>query len=266
MKKNRNAPHVYTNEQKEFIVNNFDKYSNKALTELFNDIFHTSLSYRQIKSFKIKNHLSYQKYHTYTQEEKYWLSKNYDKHYVKDLVQMFNEKFNANLSEANIMSYKKKHNLTHHHGTFKVWELPPEILVTNKKRKSSSENMKKYNKSKRIEGEKAGYKDGNNYVDKYGRHYVIVRDEIKRKNIYIKRDRYVYEKTYGKIPKDNVIIHIDGDISNDNIDNLKTVKRGVVVSLNKRQLRTNYVELNKLGIEIAELQQIVNELKNKLKI
>ncbi|MDY9924878.1 HNH endonuclease [Methanosarcina sp.] len=52
------------------------------------------------------------------------------------------------------------------------------------------------------------------------------------KNNRVRRARKVYEDTYGEIPREYVIYHIDGDNSNDHPSNLEAISRAELVKRN----------------------------------
>lgn len=52
-------------------------------------------------------------------------------------------------------------------------------------------------------------------------------------NKWINKGRYIYEQTYGKVPKDHMIIHLDGNKEHFNIDNLKCIPNEISGKLAK---------------------------------
>lgn len=71
--------------------------------------------------------------------------------------------------------------------------------------------------------------------------------------------RYVYEQTYGEIPKGMTIIFLDGDHTNCSIDNLMAVPQAVNALLMTKQLRSANGELTKVGIEWCKLYRMLQE-------
>ena len=70
-----------------------------------------------------------------------------------------------------------------------------------------------------------------------------------------------YEKYYGEIPKGYWIYHLDGNVSNNSIDNLIALERSIVASLNITGLKSTDKELTKLGIDILKINRKVKERK-----
>jgi hypothetical protein len=52
-----------------------------------------------------------------------------------------------------------------------------------------------------------------------------------------RRPRVIYEQEYGEIPHGCVIFHLDGDMHNDNPENLVAVTRAQLVKLNQEKAR-----------------------------
>lgn len=70
------------------------------------------------------------------------------------------------------------------------------------------------------------------------------------------RSRVVWEEHHGKIPKDHIIVHLDGDGMNDNIDNLACVPRRYM-ALSARALggiKSPSREVNEAKIKYCELK------------
>lgn len=94
----------------------------------------------------------------------------------------------------------------------------------------------------------------------------LVRIKINDKQWKYKQ-RYIYEKHYGEIPEDYVVIFLDGDKNNYDIDNLYAAPKEIV--------RTFYAithdnklynkELTEVGLKIAELKIKENENRRKIK-
>ena len=55
---------------------------------------------------------------------------------------------------------------------------------------------------------------------------------IKVKNKWQEYSRHIWESVYGKIPKGIVLIHLDDNKLNDDIDNLKAIRRGDLFRIN----------------------------------
>lgn len=82
---------------------------------------------------------------------------------------------------------------------------------------------------------------------------------IKTENGFIRKDRYVYENSFGKIPDDSVLIHLDGDKDNCNIDNLLLVSRRISARAYKcfGKIDGN-ADRMKLILELVKLEDLIN--------
>ena len=64
----------------------------------------------------------------------------------------------------------------------------------------------------------------------------------------------VWEKAYGKLPEDKILIHIDGNNYNNSLDNLMSVTRQELLNVNQEGL-TDDAELNKTIIYRAKINR-----------
>lgn len=82
---------------------------------------------------------------------------------------------------------------------------------------------------------------------------------------WVKKARYIYEKTYGKLPEGMTVIHLDGNVSNDEINNLKALPKKVAIRMASNHLYFNNKELTETGIKIAEIYAEVGKKSRKEK-
>lgn len=76
----------------------------------------------------------------------------------------------------------------------------------------------------------------------------IVRDYIK-----------IWEDNHGKVPDGYAIIHLDKDISNNNLDNLACVPRGYIMTLCQYGWYSKNPEITKAGIEWLNLRKAIKD-------
>ena len=79
----------------------------------------------------------------------------------------------------------------------------------------------------------------------------------------VHKHRYLYEQAFGEIPKDKVLIFLDGNKRNLNLDNLKCITRKQLIKMNQNKLFYNNAELTNTGAELANLMLKINEVKKK---
>ena len=83
---------------------------------------------------------------------------------------------------------------------------------------------------------------------------------IKVGNRWITKARYVYSQHHGvELTRDDVIIHLDGDKTNDDIDNLKLSNRRIVAKLLKMGFSDN---VKRTAVAIAELELKIKDIEN----
>ena len=81
---------------------------------------------------------------------------------------------------------------------------------------------------------------------------------------WVQKHRYLYEQQFGEIPRDKVLIFLDGNKQNLNLDNLKCITRKQLIKMNQNGLFYNNAELTEAGSELANLMLKINEVsKNK---
>lgn len=72
--------------------------------------------------------------------------------------------------------------------------------------------------------------------------------------------RRIWEENCGPIPKDKIVIFLDGDKQNLSIDNLALVTRSENITINKMGLRGS-AEITQAGIQFVRLQTAINRIK-----
>lgn len=174
----------------------------------------------------------------------------------KEIVEIFNKKYNLDMTIDKLSSLlsRKKIN-TGTLGYFKKYHIP-------------------WNKGKKgyIGANRTSFKKGNipfnwkpvgsERVDKDG--YTLVKIAEPKK--WALKHRIIWEEQHKKkIPKDSVIIFVDGDKSNLNIDNLLCVTRDELKVLNKCRLISSVPELTKVGLNIAKIKIKLAEIRKKKK-
>ena len=99
---------------------------------------------------------------------------------------------------------------------------------------------------------------GSEFIDKEGYTYIKVADP----NEWIMKQRYIYEKEYGPLPKNYSVIFADSNKNNFDINNLILVRdKDKLVAKNKHLIFED-AELTKSGLLIAKL---INEVHDKNK-
>lgn len=180
-------------------------------------------------------------YHNFTEEEKNYIFANYKSQNARQLSDNINKLYNSNVSMEQVNRFKVRNKLKS--GIpFKCWELPK----TKKQKEALANNIRKFNYSRK---KQIGYE----YTNVQGINFVKYKDEENKHNNYMRKARYIYEKYNGKISDDYVILHLDGNKSNDTIDNLIAIPKSYFDYLRVRGLIIKDKETNKTAIMSTDL-------------
>ncbi len=87
--------------------------------------------------------------------------------------------------------------------------------------------------------------------------------KIAEPNQWALKHRLIYERAFGAVPRDKIIIFLDGNKLNFNIDNLKMITRKQNSFLNKQKLRFDNPELTMIGINISAVLEKCLEVKKE---
>lgn len=199
---------------------------------------------------------------SYTQEQENFLKTHYYGISRQELADMFNAEFGTNKSIGAIKSWCNNRGLNcGSDGKFKnghtSWQTG---LMGNDYRSHFTEET--FKKSVSCIIPKRKYEIGDTFY-KSGEFYVLVSTDSKipiEKRGILKR-RYVYEKAYGKIPKQHIIIQLDGDKSNFDLDNLYCIPQKYVPLMNKNHWYTDSREHTLSAIKWCELYYALKENK-----
>lgn len=195
----------------------------------------------------------------YTKEQKQFLI---DHNYMtpaKDLADMFNKRFNTNITKTNIKNFRGNNNLnsgltgrfekghkTHNKG--KKWD---DYMPKEKQKNCRKTTFKKGNvpKNHRLVGEERINIDG----------YIEIK--VKEPNKWELKHRYIYKQFYGEIPKGYNVIFLDGNKHNLDISNLKAISKHDNLIMNENNLRFNNKEITESAYLIVQIENKRRSLK-----
>ena len=187
------APKKYNDE---WIIANYNNYPFvKDLAAAYNKKFNDNISRRTL-AHHCEDKLGLHKNLGYTEEQDEWLKSNFSKLGRKECTKQFNEKFGTNKLEGNLKVHCNR-------------DLKLKITKTDK----SLHHSPKYSEGHEIFHKNSGY--------------IFVKSSD-RNAIYITKQRYIYEKAHGKIPKGYSVIFLDGDRTNFDLDNLMCIPNGYI--------------------------------------
>lgn len=194
----------------------------------------------------------------YTDEVKQFILDNYKGRYNQELADLFNQKFNTNITSRTIKSYKANNKLNSGlTGKFRKGQTPH-----NKGKKMPKEVYEKVKHTMFAKGNvPPNHRPvGSERISKDG--YIEVK--VAEPNKWRLKQRVVYEETKGKIPEGCPIIFLDGNKRNFDIDNLRCITRSELLYLNCNGLN-NSNEITETGILMARLDRAKNKKKQELK-
>lgn len=194
----------------------------------------------------------------YTDEMKQFILDNYKGRYNQELADLFNQKFNTNITSRMIKSYKANNKLNSGlTGKFRKGQTPH-----NKGKKMPKEVYEKVKHTMFAKGNvPPNHRPvGSERISKDG--YIEVK--VAEPNKWRLKQRVVYEEAKGKIPEGCPIIFLDGNKRNFDIDNLRCVTRSELLYLNCNGLN-NSNEITETGILMARLDRAKNKKKQELK-
>ncbi len=189
---------------------------------------------------------------------KQFILDNYKGRYNQELADLFNQKFNANITSRTIKSYKANNNLNSGlTGKFRKGQTPH-----NKGKKMPKEVYEKVKHTMFAKGNvPPNHRPvGSERISKDG--YIEVK--VAEPNKWRLKQRVVYEEAKGKIPEGCTIIFLDGNKRNFDIDNLRCITRSELLYLNCNGLN-NSNEITETGILMARLDRAKNKKKQELK-
>lgn len=194
----------------------------------------------------------------YTDEMKQFILDNYKGRYNQELADLFNQKFNTNITSRMIKSYKANNKLNSGlTGKFRKGQTPH-----NKGKKMPKEVYEKVKHTMFAKGNvPPNHRPvGSERISKDG--YIEVK--VAEPNKWRLKQRVVYEEAKGKIPEGCPIIFLDGNKRNFDIENLRCITRSELLYLNCNGLN-NSNEITETGILMARLDRTKNKKKQELK-
>lgn len=189
---------------------------------------------------------------------KQFILDNYKGRYNQELADLFNQKFNTNITSRMIKSYKANNKLNSGlTGKFRKGQTPH-----NKGKKMPKEVYEKVKHTMFAKGNvPPNHRPvGSERISKDG--YIEVK--VAEPNKWRLKQRVVYEEAKGKIPEGCTIIFLDGNKRNFDIDNLRCITRSELLYLNCNGLN-NSNEITETGILMARLDRTKNKKKQELK-
>lgn len=191
----------------------------------------------------------------YTEDHINFIADNVKNRSSENLTEVFNANFNTDFSVSQIIHLKKTNRLT------------SGIDAKFQKGRIS------HNKGKKglSEGSSTSFKKGrvpHNYLPVgteiiNGDGYSVIK--VADLNIWKYKQRIVWEKANGSIPKGFAVIFSDRNKQNFNLDNLVLISKAILIALNRKHWILEDSDLTKAAINITKVNHKIGELENSIK-
>ena len=192
--------------------------------------------------------------HTYSTEEIEWLRVNAPGKLRKDLLTMFNKRFDTDISFNQLCGTMKRYQIRNGvNGQFQKGHIP-------------------YTKGKKgitLGGRETQFKKGNmphNHLP-VGTERIAFNDYIQVKVAEPKtwkgKHVVIWEQVNGPVPEGHVVIFGDGNKRNFDLDNLILVSKKQLMAMNTNGLIQDNAELTRTAIIVADLYLKIGEMKRK---
>ena len=187
----------------------------------------------------------------YTREEIDFLRKNAPGRHYREIVEMFNRKFEYQIDTKKLRETLKNHKIS----TGLTGRFEKGITPHNKGRKYPGTGNKTtfrkgatpHNKMK--VGEDAITTDG------------YVKTKIAEPDVWEYKHKLIWAEVNGPIPEKHSIIFADGNKLNLSIDNLLLVSKAELLMLNRKKLISENSELTKTGLNVVKVMNKVYKIK-----
>ena len=219
----------WSEEQEDFIRENYELYTANKLTELLNEKFGIQKNLCVVKH-KITKLNCCSKVRYYTEEEKEWILNNLSNYKTFDgLYNAFNEKFNLNISEHKFRN----------------------LIYTRMKLTLAEEGYKR-----------SDYHEIGTEKTYDGVVYIKVRDDLRHKANYQIKSRYMYEQYHNvKLDKEQFVVFLDGDNTNFDKDNLFLVSHNGYATMPPEWRKCGNPKLKRIMFLQSEAKCLVKQMK-----
>ena len=281
-----------SNEELEFLKENVKGKTVQELSDMIYEEFGTRYTKNQLTVIKSKNGLksgaiatSKPKYPEHIE----YLKEIYKGRSLQEITDLMNKKFNVNYSKKAIQTMKWRYNLKS--GYLRSFTNHPEyleFLKENVKGTSRKDLTRMFNEKfgtdypvekvinwlryyNLTNGIDAQYKKGNVPMIKkpIGSEYLkdgVVFIKVAEPDIWERKNRYIYKQAHGTLPDNYDVIHLNGDKTDFNIENLAAIERKDTLTMKNAHLFSNDAELTKIGILTAKITNKRSELIKGRKI
>lgn len=197
----------------------------------------------------------------YTKEQVEYLKSIVAGRSSQELVDAFNQKYELNLTLAQMSSLKSRLKLKNGVDTrFKKGDIP--ATKGTKGMFNVGGNRTSFKKGHRPKNYKPV---GTERVDSCGYTLIKVQDKGPWHKRWRHKHRVLWENHNGPIPPGHKLIFLNKDKSDIRIENLSIVTCGEVAVINKKKLQYNDPQMTEIGIKIAKIAIARTQKENKYK-
>lgn len=187
----------------------------------------------------------------YTGEEIDFLRKNAPGRCYKEIVEMFNRKFDFQINAKKLRETLKNHKIS----TGLTGRFEKGITPHNKGKKfPGTGNRTTFRKGATPHNK---MKVGEDTVTTDG----YVKTKIAEPDVWEFKHKLIWTEVHGPIPEKHSIIFADGNKLNLDIDNLLLVSKAELLMLNRRKLISEDSELTKTGLNVVKVMNKVYKIK-----
>ena len=259
---------IWTEEIKDFVIQNANGLYNYQLAELINKTFNTNFTVQQVNTFKGRYHIKanlkcnvpptvIERNRIYSRELIQFIRDNAKGLGNVEMTELVNKTYNLNLSPKRIKQIKKNYKISSGlDGRFNKGHIPG-----NKGKKMSKEQYEKCKatmfkkghlpKNHKPLGSERTTKDGYKEI------------KIAEPNKWELKHVQIWKSFNGPIPAKHCIIFLDGNKNNFDIKNLACISYAENLKLNQKAMRTSNAELTEVCINTVKLEQKIKDIEKR---
>ena len=208
------------------------KISLSDIRDKFEEEFGLEISRNTIWRMRTRHNMNVENTdRSYTDEHIEYLRKISDGRLNKEITEMFNKKFNDDRTDLAIRSIRSRHGIMNN-------------ICTTWKKGIKPINYREVGAEKKLP-------DG----------YTVIK--VADPDIWRLKQRHIWEKHYGKLKNDEVVLFLDNDKTNFEIENLYKITRFELLKMNHSKYHTEIPELTKAGIATVKIKNRLEEMDNE---
>lgn len=192
----------------------------------------------------------------YTEEEQQFFREYIPGHHSQETADEFNKRFGKSITANQVRYYR-------HNNKIRTGFKGAEGIVSKYKGKERPKYVQEAMKATQF---KKGCAPSNKVplytIRDYAKGYRKIK--VKEPSGWIMYSRYIWEKEYGPLPKGKYLIHLNGNIKDDDLENLMPVTRQELARINQKGIISTDREVTKTAINIIRLENMIREKEKKL--